>query len=133
MHDPIAAPSLFRFDGRSSPAERTTTLKNFCEAPSPKVMLLTRGTGSLGLNITTANLVIRCGPFWKKSWEDQADGRALRPGQTRTVTIVDIIANANVETMKRQRRDNKNDHNESIMRRCTKTDDVEPKRYKVIK
>ncbi|KAF5610988.1 global transactivator [Fusarium subglutinans] len=28
-----------------------------------------------------ANVVIRCGQWWKKAWEQQAAGRVHRPGQ----------------------------------------------------
>ena len=41
-------------------------------------MLCSQGSGGEGLNIQAANNVIRYGPWWKRSWEDQADARVYR-------------------------------------------------------
>ncbi|KAF2799652.1 hypothetical protein K505DRAFT_208774, partial [Melanomma pulvis-pyrius CBS 109.77] len=56
------------------------------------VLLMSRGASGLGLNITWANIVIQCGPWWKKEWEQQAMKRVSRPGQTRPVTYVMMFA-----------------------------------------
>ncbi|KFA51189.1 hypothetical protein S40293_11393 [Stachybotrys chartarum IBT 40293] len=47
---------------------------------------------SPGLNIQFANVFIQCSPWWKMSWERQAVGSVLRPGQVSPVFHYKISA-----------------------------------------
>jgi SNF2 family DNA or RNA helicase len=57
--DPI---ECLRYDGRSMPEIRPAILEDFAKSKGAKVLLMTRATGGLGLNITCANVVIQCSP-----------------------------------------------------------------------
>jgi SNF2 family DNA or RNA helicase len=65
----------FHHDGRQSPVERGVVLEDFNIAQGCRVLIASRGAGSQGLNLQSANVIIRCGPWWKVAWEEQADGR----------------------------------------------------------
>jgi SNF2 family DNA or RNA helicase len=125
MYDPIVC---FRFDGRTPPEKRNSILQHFEQAASPKVLLISRATGGVGLNITTANVVILCGPWWKSEWEKQAIKRAHRPGQTREVVAIRMQANnCLVEDYKAKIRDRKHKDNSKIIAHITRKDGVVPK------
>lgn len=90
-------------------------------------MLASRGTGGQGLNVQCANVLIRCGPWWKVTWEEQAEGRIYRPGQLKPVFIFELSANdCNIEKHKRKVQDRKNKTNATIMDAITRMDDAEP-------
>ncbi|PMD24224.1 hypothetical protein NA56DRAFT_700700 [Hyaloscypha hepaticicola] len=69
MFEPEAC---LRYDERLVAEKRSAVLEAFATAGGPRVLLASRGAGGLGLNITTANKVILCGPWWKIELEDQA-------------------------------------------------------------
>ncbi|KAI7406333.1 hypothetical protein KC332_g8217 [Hortaea werneckii] len=74
--------------------------------------------------------VIWCGAWWKKSWEEQADHRVYRPGQTKPVTIYELRADyCKVETYKVKRRDKKNKTNVTIMDMVKMEDGVVPPKW----
>lgn len=124
----------FRFDGRSNPVERYNTLGDFSKATGSRVILASRATGGVGLNLQSANVLIRCGPWWKVAWEEQAEGRIYRHGQKKPVWIYELKAKGKClfEAEKRKVRDRKNRTNEKITKAITKKDDVEdePRRYR---
>ena len=125
MYDPVPA---FRYDGRQNPAERHLTMQAFWQITTgTRVMLATRGTGGQGLNVQCASVVIRCGPWWKQSWELQADNRVYRPGQTKPVWVYEILARkCQVETYKKKVHKKKNLTNQSIMGLVTLEDGQSP-------
>jgi SNF2-related domain/Helicase conserved C-terminal domain len=51
------------------------------------VMILSPRAGGVGLTLTRANHVIHLSRWWNPAVEDQCNGRALRIGQTRPVTV----------------------------------------------
>jgi hypothetical protein len=63
--------------------------------------------GGIGLNITTANVVIQCGPWWKKEWEIQAVKRAWRKGRLEEVTYILLEADCPAEAYEAGVRDEK--------------------------
>jgi SNF2 family DNA or RNA helicase len=122
MHDPLP---VFRYTGDQEPAERHVTLTAFVASAGIRtsVMLSTRGAGGQGLNLQCANVVIRCGPWWKRSWEEQAVARCFRYGQTKPVWAYELKANdCEVEVYKRGLRKSKNAINEAIMKLVTLED-----------
>jgi SNF2 family DNA or RNA helicase len=125
MYDPV---DCLRYDGREIPEKRTAILQEFEKAAGAKVLLISRAAGGIGLNITAANVVILCGPWWKSEWEQQAIKRAHRPGQTREVLAIKMEAdNCALEAYKVGVRDKKNRHNSQIVRHITRKDGVVPK------
>jgi hypothetical protein len=51
------------------------------------VIILSPRAGGVGLTLTRANHVIHLSRWWNPAVEDQCNGRALRIGQTRPVTV----------------------------------------------
>ena len=50
-------------------------------------MILSPRAGGVGLTLTRANHVIHLSRWWNPAVEDQCNGRALRIGQTRPVSV----------------------------------------------
>jgi SNF2 family DNA or RNA helicase len=124
MYDPV---DCLRFDGRETPEKRTAILQTFEKAAGAQVLLVSRAAGGVGLNITAANIVILCSPWWKKEWEFQAIKRAHRPGQMREVVAIRLKAdNCKVEAYKALVRDKKNKNNARIYDHITRMDGIVP-------
>ncbi|KAF5655204.1 global transactivator [Fusarium sp. NRRL 25303] len=80
------------YKGRLDTVQRHLTIKKVAQAMPPHSLLASRGTGGQGLSMQFANAVIRCGPWWKKAWEEQATGRVHRPGQQKPTFIHELRA-----------------------------------------
>ena len=65
--------SVFIYDGCSSTDERDAVMTRLNAAEGARVLLASRVTGGEGLNLQSANALLRCGPWWKVSWEEQAE------------------------------------------------------------
>jgi hypothetical protein len=59
--------------------------------------VLSLKAGGTGLNLTAADTVVLLDPWWNPAVEAQAADRAHRIGQTRSVTIVRLVAQDTVE------------------------------------
>jgi hypothetical protein len=70
MPEPV---QCMRYDGREPLEKRTSILDNFKDPSGPNVLLISRAAGDVGLNVTCANVVILCGPWWNREWEHQAE------------------------------------------------------------
>ncbi|CAN8268981.1 unnamed protein product [Cochlearia groenlandica] len=86
-----------RLDGTMSLAARDRAVKEFCNDPDVKVMLMSLKAGNLGLNMVAACNVILLDLWWNPTTEDQAIDRAHRIGQTRPVTVTRITIKDTVE------------------------------------
>ncbi len=60
-------------------------------------MLVSLKAGGSGLNLTAADHVFLCDPWWNPAVEAQAADRTHRIGQTRPVFIYRLVAAATVE------------------------------------
>lgn len=58
----------------------------------PHSILASRGTGGQGLSMEVAKVVIRCGPWLKKAWGEQAAGRVHRPRKQKPTFIYELRA-----------------------------------------
>ncbi len=92
--------SHFRLDG--STRDRDARIEGFQESATPSVFLLSLQAGGVGLNLTRANHVIFCDPWWNPYVELQAEDRAYRMGQEKPVTIHRLIAEDTIETSIRE-------------------------------
>jgi hypothetical protein len=81
-----AAPMMI--NGTVSGAHRQARVDRFQSAPDgfAAIILSPRAAG-VGLTLTRANHVIHLSRWWNPAVEDQCNGRALRIGQTRPVTV----------------------------------------------
>jgi SNF2 family DNA or RNA helicase len=91
-----AGPLLFH--GRIPHPERQTILDRFRSDPHKHVLLLSYGTGSVGLNLQFANYVFLFDRWWNPAVEDQAINRAHRIGQKEPVIVTRFITQGTIET-----------------------------------
>ena len=79
-----------------STVRRDEVIARFQEGTAP-LFLISLKAGGAGLNLTAADTVIHCDPWWNPAVEDQATDRAHRIGQERPVTVVRLIAKGTIE------------------------------------
>jgi SNF2 family DNA or RNA helicase len=84
-----------RLDG--STRDRGAVVGRFQAADGPPVMLVSLKAGGSGLNLTAADHVFLCDPWWNPAVEQQAADRTHRLGQTRPVFVYRLIAAGTVE------------------------------------
>lgn len=86
-----------RLDGSTPIADRIVLIDEFNTDPDIFVFLLSTRAGGLGINLTSANIVILhdidCNPYNDK----QAEDRCHRVGQTRTVQVIKLISKDTIE------------------------------------
>ncbi len=91
-----------------STTKRDEVVDRFQRGSAP-LFLISLKAGGAGLNLTAADTVIHCDPWWNPAVEDQATDRAHRIGQSKTVTVVRLIARGTIEekilTLKAKKRE----------------------------
>ncbi len=75
---------------------REEVVDRFQKGTAP-LFLISLKAGGAGLNLTAADTVIHCDPWWNPAVEDQATDRAHRIGQDKPVTVVRLIARGTIE------------------------------------
>jgi superfamily II DNA or RNA helicase len=85
-----------RLDGSTPAAARATRVAAF-QAGEGDVFLISLKAGGSGLNLTAADYVILCDPWWNPAVEAQAAGRAHRMGQNRPVTVYRLLTAGTIE------------------------------------
>ncbi|RPA76893.1 hypothetical protein BJ508DRAFT_417390 [Ascobolus immersus RN42] len=80
-----------QLDGSLNLAQREDVLRKFATDGKVTVLLMTIGSGSVGLNLTMASDVHLMEPQWNPMVEAQALDRVHRLGQTRNVTATKYI------------------------------------------
>jgi len=86
-----------RIDGECPTAKREKILDEFTNNPNLRVLIMTTGTGAVGLNLATANRVFIFEPQWNPKVEDQAIARALRLGQEQSVQVIRYMVKGSIE------------------------------------
>jgi SNF2 family DNA or RNA helicase len=86
-----------QFHGRIPARERALNLDRFTGDPSRRVILMSYGTGSVGLNLQSANYVFLFDRWWNPAVEDQAIGRAHRIGQRDPVFVTRFVMQGTIE------------------------------------
>ncbi|KAE8449590.1 hypothetical protein EG329_007920 [Mollisiaceae sp. DMI_Dod_QoI] len=76
-----------RIDGTYSLSQRQKILDEYQEDNQIRYLLMTTGTGAVGLNLTIANCIYLLEPQWNPMVEKQAIARVLRLGQHRNVKV----------------------------------------------
>jgi superfamily II DNA or RNA helicase len=84
-----------RLDG--STRDRAAVVERFQAEDGPPVMLISLKAGGTGLNLTAADHVFLCDPWWNPAVEDQAADRAHRIGQQRPVFVHRLVSLGTVE------------------------------------
>ncbi len=93
--DQAGIPSLY-LDGETGAQERLELADRFNRGGEP-VFLISLKAGGTGLNLTGADMVIHYDPWWNPTAEDQANDRAHRLGQEKTVHILRLISLRSIE------------------------------------
>lgn len=88
--------SFSYLDGTIS-AEKRMGLVNAFNEGDTSVFLISLKAGGMGINLTSADLVIHFDPWWNPAVENQATDRAHRIGQRKVVEVVKIIAKGTIE------------------------------------
>ncbi|MFI9561425.1 DEAD/DEAH box helicase [Nonomuraea endophytica] len=83
-------------DGDVPANQRDTVIDSF-QTGEGDLMILTKKTGGVGLNLTRATHVIHFDPFWNPGVEDQATDRVHRLGQKHDVTVHHLITRFSIE------------------------------------
>ena len=84
-------------DGSIGSKERGELVKKFNEDPLISVFLISLKAGGVGLNLTSASVVIHFDPWWNPAVEDQATDRAHRIGQKHVVEVIKMISEGTIE------------------------------------
>ena len=93
----LGAYGPLQFHGKIPQAERTAILDRFRTDPDCHVLLMSYGTGSVGLNLQFANYVFLFDRWWNPAVEDQAINRAHRIGQKNPVTVTRFLSEDTIE------------------------------------
>lgn len=85
------------YHGKVPHAQRQPLLDRFKADPTKHVILMSYGTGSVGLNLQFTNYVFLYDRWWNPAIEDQAINRAHRLGQKSAVFVSRYISQNTVE------------------------------------
>ncbi len=94
-HLQAAGLTFVRLDG--STRDRGEVVERFQSEAGPPVMLISLKAGGIGLNLTAADHVFLCDPWWNPAVEAQAADRAHRIGQDKPVMVYRLVATDTVE------------------------------------
>ncbi len=86
-----------QFHGKIPTNDRPRVLDQFKEDSTKHVILMSYGTGSVGLNLQFTNYVFLFDRWWNPAIEDQAINRAHRIGQKHQVTVTRFIMENTIE------------------------------------
>ncbi|XP_051924566.1 SWI/SNF-related matrix-associated actin-dependent regulator of chromatin subfamily A containing DEAD/H box 1A [Hippocampus zosterae] len=86
-----------RMDGSTPIADRIVLIDEFNDDADIFVFLLSTRAGGLGINLTSANVVILHDIDWNPYNDKQAEDRCHRLGQTRTVQVIKLISKDSIE------------------------------------
>ncbi|CEJ93517.1 hypothetical protein VHEMI09098 [[Torrubiella] hemipterigena] len=85
-------------DGDVETTRRKKILEQFHADPSVRVLLITLGTGAVGLNnLTVASRIHILEPQWNPAAESQAIGRVVRIGQKVRVSVIRYVVHDSIE------------------------------------
>ena len=84
-------------DGSIGSKERGELVKKFNKDPLISVFLISLKAGGVGLNLTSASVVIHFDPWWNPAIENQATDRAHRFGQKNVVEVIKLISKDTIE------------------------------------
>ena len=90
-----ASLSYLRIDGQTR--DRGEIVASFQSQGGPPILLVSLKAASTGLNLTAADHVFLCDPWWNPATEDQAADRTHRIGQTKPVIVYKLVAKETVE------------------------------------
>ncbi|CAG8955736.1 hypothetical protein HYFRA_00011002 [Hymenoscyphus fraxineus] len=122
MDEPV---KVLRFDGRVDRDSRRKTLDDFQRDGG--VLLVSRGSGGITMNMTRADTIFICCPLWKRCLETEAIGGAHRHGQNKPVYVFRLVGeNCKMDQHRAKRRKNKDKNNTKFMDILNRSDGTQP-------
>ncbi|GIL68824.1 hypothetical protein Vafri_22055 [Volvox africanus] len=105
-----------RLDGSTRTEERPRLLAAFNDPASPHlVFLLSTRAGGMGLNLQSADTVIMLDSDWNPAMDQQAEDRAHRLGQTRSVLVLVLASSGTLEEVILERARSKRGMGEAVI------------------
>lgn len=106
--------STLMLTGSTSKEARERLVRRF-QAGDSDVFLISLKAGGVGLNLTSADVVIHYDPWWNTAAQDQATDRAHRIGQRRDVSVFKLIVGGTIEERILKMQEAKRDLAESVL------------------
>lgn len=97
ISDKIKAFNPLQYHGKIPSKNRDSILDEFKNSKNRPVILMSYGTGSVGLNLQFCRYVFLYDRWWNPAVEDQAINRAHRLGSAGSVTVKRIICTSTIE------------------------------------
>ncbi len=97
MRDALAPFGPLEYHGRVPHSQRDAVIDKFKNDPDSKVILMSYGAGSVGLNLQFCRYVFLFDRWWNPAVEDQAINRAHRIGVKGAVTVTRMMALNTIE------------------------------------
>ena len=97
ISDQIPQFQPLQYHGRLPHAQRDPVLAEFKENPQRRILLMSYGAGSVGLNLQFCRYVFLFDRWWNPAVEDQAINRAHRIGAAGSVTVTRMIMAGTIE------------------------------------
>jgi len=94
---------FLRLDGSTPPSKRLKLVDEFNSSEQHFCMIMSTKAGGLGINLTSANVVVVIDPNWNPSHDMQAQDRAYRIGQRRHVKVYRFLSAGTIEEVMYQR------------------------------
>lgn len=98
----LLRPAMERFGvseyhGKVPSSQRETVIQQFKEDPSKHLIMMSYGSGSVGLNLQFCRYVFLFDRWWNPAVEDQAINRAHRVGAAGSVTVTRMLTYGTIE------------------------------------
>jgi len=106
------ADSVLFVDGKTK--DRNQVFANFRGTPHIRFLCMT-SVGAVGLTLTEANHVILLEPHWNETQNEQASARVWRIGQTKPVTIWELVVKNSIEEKMIEICNQKNNSRDAIL------------------
>ena len=97
LEEKLARFSPLVYHGKIPTPKREPILKQFKEDPKANLLMMSYGTGAVGLNLQFAGYVFLFDRWWNPAIEDQAINRAHRIGQKSQVIVTRFISKDTIE------------------------------------
>jgi len=91
------SPSVLRLDGATAVGQRQRLVDEFNTSSTRSIFLISTRAGGVGLNLTSASVVVIFDPDWNPFSDLQAQDRSFRIGQTRVVEVYRLLGAGTIE------------------------------------
>ncbi|CRG84781.1 hypothetical protein PISL3812_01979 [Talaromyces islandicus] len=106
----------FRYDGSMNKDKRSIIQERFDGHFGSAILLITSGSGGVGLNLQSASIVVQSEVWWNTNTERQAYARCYRQGQQKEVKVFRLMAsNSAIDDTMRASQKRKMTTNKGIM------------------